>query len=128
MKITRQKLFALPKPTIAVSKELVKAFKKADLLPTNAYAYLKNRNKYKFDKFRRNHMTDREILADGAASLVSKNSIIKSVFGKHPTKRNMDYVMSQTRLPYDAPTVNPYFNGKFNHLNDFPKKKFIYYI
>jgi hypothetical protein len=79
-------------------------------------------DRFEFDKFRRNHLTEREKLADRAAELVRDKSIKKSLFGKNPTRENMDYVMSRIKLPYNAPTkVNPYFNGKFNQLNNFSK-------
>lgn len=128
MKITRQKLFALPTNNL-----IQKIVGKGTALPKTSMATVTAKNpsiarnllksdRFEFDKFRRNHLTNREKFADRAAELVRDKSIKKSLFGKNPTKENMDYVMSRIKLPYNAPTkVNPYFNGKFNQLNNFSK-------
>lgn len=118
MKITRQKLFALPTNNL-----IQKIVGKGTALPKTSMARnLLKSDRFEFNKFRRNHLTNREKFADRAAELVRDKSIKKSLFGKNPTKENMDYVMSRIKLPYNAPTkVNPYFNGKFNQLNNFSK-------
>lgn len=149
MKIIRQKLFALPtsnlvqkivgKGTALTKPSMATVMAKhpsmaAKVAAKNPMATLKAKypsmepasDKYIINRFRHSHMTDREKLIDRAAGLVRDKSIRKSFFGKNPTKENMDYVMSRIRLPYStswlkATKVNPYFNGKFNQLNNFSK-------
>lgn len=120
MKIIRQKLFAtLPAPNIA--KKVVG--KVGELKPYHSKLKpYKHNPEIDLKLYRFQHLTEREKLADRAADFVRHNSLRKSVYGKNPTRENMDYVMSRIKLPYNAPTkVNPYFNGKLNQLNNFSK-------
>jgi hypothetical protein len=77
-------------------------------------------DKKKFDNYRLTHLTDREKHIEKLTDIMEDNLARKNFF--RPTKENMDFIIKNTTLPNQfTPKVNPYFNGKFNQLNNFSK-------
>ena len=118
MKLIRQKLFAaLPAPNIA-KKVVGTELRKPSL--TNPKRAISMLDKKKFNNYRRTHLTDREKHIEKLTDIIEDNLARKNFF--RPTKENMDFIIKNTTLPNQfTPKVNPYFNGKFNQLNNFSK-------